>query len=90
MANMNMNMLNAISGFKFLCFGERLGRHGPPVNPLCTALVYHDKPNCCEGAATLIVTGFLWSMWPSRLGQYYYRQAISDLEIRPGWLAGYG
>ena len=45
MANMNMNMLNAISGFKLFCFGERLGRHGPPVNPLCTALVYHDKPN---------------------------------------------
>ena len=42
-----------------------------------------------ERAATLIVTGFLWSMWLSRLGHYYYSQAISDLEIRPGWWAGW-
>ena len=45
---------------------------------------------CREQEATLIVTGFLWSMWPSRLGHDWYSQANSKLEFGPGWLAGYG
>ena len=33
---------------------------------------------------TLIVTGFLWLMWPSRLGHDQYSQAKLKLELWPG------
>ena len=70
------------------------------IEDLVFAHGYYLEPNICftaasersERAATLIVTGFLWSWWsmsPSRLGYYYYSQAISDIEIRPSWWAGW-
>ena len=42
-----------------------------------------------ERAATLIVTGFLWSIWPSRLGHDWNSHASSKLDFWTGWLAGW-
>ena len=60
------------------------------MNKICNELSIIAASERNGRAATLIVTGFLWSMWPSRLGHcYFYSQAISDLEIRPDWWAGW-